>query len=159
MPSKTELPDDVIIRPATVADASAIRTIIRAARLNPFGLDWQRFLVAEADGRVIGTGQVKSHSDGSRELSSIAVIPEWRGQGIASAIITAMLARETGTLHLMCRSSLEPFYAAFGFRRIEWPEFPQSLRPFARIIRLLYPLTFLIERDGGHLCVMRRDPG
>jgi N-acetylglutamate synthase-like GNAT family acetyltransferase len=159
MTSKADLPDDVIIRPATVADASAIRTIIRAARLNPFGLDWQRFLVAEGDGRVIGTGQVKSHSDGSREMSSIAVIPERHGQGIASAIIKALLARETGTLYLMCQSSLEPFYAAFGFRRIEWPEFPRSLRPFARILWLLYPLTFLIERGGGRLCVMRRDPG
>jgi N-acetylglutamate synthase-like GNAT family acetyltransferase len=149
----------VIIRPATAADASAIRTIIRAARLNPFGLDWQRFVVAEAGGRVIGTGQVKAHSDGSREMSSIAVIPARQGQGIASAIITALLARETGTLYLMCWSNLESYYVAFGFRRIEWPEFPQSLRPFARILRLLYPLTFLIERGGGRLCVMRRDPG
>lgn len=159
MSSKTELPDDVIIRPATAADASAIRTIIRAARLNPFGLDWQRFLVAEAYGQVVGTGQIKPHQDGSREMSSIAVIPERQGQGIASAIIKALLARETGTLYLMCQSSLEPFYAAFGFRRIEWPELPTSFRPFVRIMRLLYPLTFLVERGGARISVMRRDPG
>ena len=37
---------EVILRPATAADFPAIRALIRRVRINPYGLDWRRFLVA-----------------------------------------------------------------------------------------------------------------
>src|SRR5262249_48922236 len=108
----------ITIRHATASDRRAIITLVRAARINPFGLDWRRFLVADADhGRVIGIGQIKPHSDGSRELASIAVHPAWRRQGIASTIIRALLLPERGMVYLTCQHPLEPFYRRFGFRR------------------------------------------
>src|SRR6266540_3252707 len=90
----------VIIRPAVAADQSAIKMIVRAARINPTGLDWPRFLVAEESGGLIGVGQVKPHRDGSREVASIAVVPEWQGRGVGAAIVRGLVARENGVLHL-----------------------------------------------------------
>ncbi len=110
----------ITIRPAELSDQQAIQKLIRQAHINPTGLAWERFLVAVDDiGKIIGCGQIKPHSDGSKELASIAVIPEYRQQGIASALIKELLAKSTGELYLMCRSSLGPFYERFDFRPVE----------------------------------------
>jgi N-acetylglutamate synthase-like GNAT family acetyltransferase len=135
----------VVIHVASAADQPVIRRIVRDANINPFSLDWRRFLVAERDGRIIGVGQVKPHGDGSRELASIAVIPDWRGRGIASAVIQALLARESGPLYLTCRSLLESFYVRFGFQRIERDEMSPYFR---RISWVANPPRFVARLFG-----------
>jgi amino-acid N-acetyltransferase len=143
----------VIIRPATADDQYAITIIVRAAWLNRRDLDWQRFLVAQWGQDVIGVGQVKPHADGTRELASIAVIPEWQGQGVGGAIIRALLARETGALHLMCVPRNQGYYERFGFRRIGRAEMP---RYFRRLDQLAAIFTWLSAGRIG-LAVMRRE--
>ena len=101
---------------------------------------------------MVGMGQVKSHGDGSRELASIAVLPRRQGQGIGSAIITALLVREAGTvLHLSCRRELEGYYKRFGFRRVESSEYPPYFRRTTRMANLITRFF------GIHLIVMRRE--
>jgi N-acetylglutamate synthase-like GNAT family acetyltransferase len=97
-------------------------------------------------------GQVKSHDDGSRELASIAVIPECQRQGIASEIIRALLANEQGDLYLVCRDELESFYARFGFYRIDAKEMPPYFRTIIRVVNIF---TRMAGRRG---IVMKRDP-
>jgi amino-acid N-acetyltransferase len=130
------------LRRATAADASFIRRLVYAERLNPLGLNWRRFwLAVDENGRVIGCGQVKPHGDGSRELASIVVLPEWRNQGVASAIIRRLLAENPPPLYLTCRAELTPFYARFGF---EVAENPSELSPyFRRIIHLSRSLSHM----------------
>ena len=129
---------------------------MRAARINPTGLHWRRFVVAEEHGRIVGVGQVKPHYDGSRELASLAVVPDRQGQGIGSAIVRTLLAHAPGPLHLMCTDRLEPYYARFGFRRLEVAEMPPYFR---RIYRLAHVLAFIAAVAGARtrLSVMRRD--
>jgi len=106
-----------ITRPALLDDAHSIRSLIRAVRINPIGLDWRRFIVAvDREGYLVGCGQVKPHRDGSRELASIAVREDWRQQGVARAIILLLLAQHPPPLYLTCRSRLGQFYARFGFQ-------------------------------------------
>ena len=143
----------VIIRPANAGDQVPIRAIVRAARLNPIGLDWPRFLVAEQGGGLIGVGQVKPHRDGSRELASIAVVPEWQGQGIGAAIVRELLARERGVLHLMCASTTMPFYRRFGFDEIGRAAMPAYFRRMTRVAGLLIWLT---RNRSMYLAVMHR---
>ncbi len=140
------------IRQATAADQSTINHIIRDAGINRMSLDWKRFIVAEDDGRVAGVGQIKPHGDGSRELASIAVIPERQGQGIGSEIIRTLVARDTehGTLYLTCRQQLETYYARFGFSRIERNEMPPYFRRITRIANLIAPIF------GTRIVVMKR---
>ena len=96
-------------------------------------LDWRRFLVAEADGQIIGTVQVKPHGDGTRELASLAVVPEWQNRGVGAALMQAALARETGPLYLTCRSEIEGYYTRFGFRSLARGELTPYFRRLARI--------------------------
>jgi N-acetylglutamate synthase-like GNAT family acetyltransferase len=145
------------IRSAVRADRSSITSIVRAAGINPFGLHWPRFLVAEEDGRVIGVAQVKPHGDGSRELASLAAIPERRGQGVGSALVGAILASETGRVYLTCADRLEGYYVRFGFRRLEPVEMPPYFR---RLSRLTRALSAILRVFGLHwrILVMAR-PG
>jgi N-acetylglutamate synthase-like GNAT family acetyltransferase len=148
-----------VIRPAAEADQKTIKTIVRAARINPTGLNWQRFLVAEHQGLIVGVGQVKPHGDGTRELASIAVIPERQHQGIASALIENLLDRETGTLHLMCRHVHESFYGRFGFRRIEERDMTPYFRRMIRLSKLTAPLGRLMMGEEVRIIIMKRDDG
>lgn len=125
--------------------------MVRAARINPSGLEWQRFIVAEEAGAIVGAGQVKPHRDGTRELASIAVVPDRQGRGIGSAIVNALIAREHGeVLHLTCRSQLQGYYERFGFALLEPAEYPPYLR------RRLPVLNTFLRAFGIRIIVMRR---
>ena len=141
------------LRPATEDDAAVIRRLVRMGQINPTGLKWQRFIVTESpQGQVIGCGQVKSHGDGSDELASLAVHPDWRGQGIARAIIEHFAATHEGDLYLMCRSNLGPMYEKFGFQSVPPDEMP---RYFQRIKRML-GLLDRVRSDGERVLIMKR---
>jgi N-acetylglutamate synthase-like GNAT family acetyltransferase len=148
----------ITLRPATSADQARIVAHIRAAQINPLDLKWQHFTLAEDDasGMLVGTGQIKTHGDGSRELASIAVAPAWQGQGVARRLIEHLLAQNTGTLFLTCRSPLGPLYAKFGFRAVGESEMTPYFRRLMKVARVLRPL---MSRGGTSitLLVMKRD--
>jgi N-acetylglutamate synthase-like GNAT family acetyltransferase len=129
------------LRSAQAVDAPAIHALVHAVGINPTGLDWRRFVVAVApDGTLIACGQVKPHRDRSRELASIAVVPEWRGRGAASAIIERLLEDNPGPIYLTCRASLGHFYERFGFfiaPEAHLPPYFGRLRFLARLIHRL----------------------
>jgi N-acetylglutamate synthase-like GNAT family acetyltransferase len=141
------------IRSAAEEDFSAIRDLVHIGRINPTGLKWERFMVAEdADGQVVGCCQVKSHRDGSDELASLVVHPDWRGQGIARALIEHFLSVYVGDLYLMCRSNMGPLYEKFGFHIVPRDEMP---RYFQRIMRLV-GLFEIVRGDGEGGLIMKR---
>ena len=155
MPDLARLPtESFIIRAATAEDAPAIRDLIRAVRIDPFDLAWRRFVVAStSEGQIIGCGQIKPHTDGTRELASIAVRPGWRRGGIAREVIQHLMASHTGPLYLTCRASLGEFYAKFGFRRVEPAKMPAHYQRIQRLSQLLKALKLLRE----DLWVMKAD--
>ncbi|KAF0107191.1 MAG: GCN5-like N-acetyltransferase [Anaerolineaceae bacterium] len=141
--------DDVVLRPATKDDFPAIRALIRAVGINPIGLDWRRFLVAVTRaGELSGCVQVKPHADGSRELASLAVRGQDRGQGVARALIERLLEGQPRPVHLMCRAGLGLFYNQHGFRVVEENEMTPYFRRVSRLFRRF---------AGGGLLVMRLD--
>ncbi len=151
----------IIYRSATAADQPAIRELVRMTRINPLGIKWPAFLVAEANGMVVGIGQVKRHRDGSRELASIAVHPAHRRQGIASEIIRQLLEDEDDILYLTCLTPMEGFYLPFGFKRMTGDELSgymgrlETLNRwagrFAGLFGLQPTLGIVMGRDGKAL--------
>lgn len=143
------------LQPAAAEHQDAIKALIRTVRINPLGLDWRRFVVAlDAQGQLVGCGQIKPHRDGSRELASIAVVPAWRGRGVARAIMLDLLGRHPAPVWLTCMSPLVPFYARIGFRE---QRDPAQMPPyFRRVIRLI---RFVSRQAPGrpYLAVMVRD--
>lgn len=145
---------DFVVRPAVQEDSVVIREMVRVARINPTGLDWHRFLVAVSpEGTLAGCGQIKPHGDGSRELASIVVAPEFRGRGVARLVIDQLLLNETRPIYLMCRSRLGPFYQKFGFRAIATGERPPYFRRMARLAKVFS----VMAREGESLLVMKLD--
>lgn len=142
---------DFSVRPATKGDAAFIRRLIWKSGINPFGLNWQRFVIAvHANETRIGCVQVKTHPDGARELASVAVLPLYRHRRVAEVLILTILEDLTPPVYLTCRGSLVSFYERFGFREMV----DLNLMPayFCKVKRIF---TWLEKRKlAQHLAVM-----
>ncbi len=137
-----------------MADQATIRAMIREAGINPMSLHWPHFIVAEADGRTVGVAQVKRHRDGSRELASVAVVPDRQGTGIGSALVRELIARHgQDVLHLTCLDARQGYYERFGFRRLTRAEYPPY---FGRMVPIFNSIGRLFRQ---RIIVMRREAG
>jgi N-acetylglutamate synthase-like GNAT family acetyltransferase len=145
---------DYTLRPARETEAGTIKDLIHSVGINPLELDWRRFLVAvDAQDQVIAVGQIKPHGKDIQELASIAVIPDYRGQGLARAIIEHLLKDSPRPLYLTCLSSMEPLYEKFGFHAIPYKEMP---RYYQRITKLAGLINIVAKiGDGDKLSVMK----
>ncbi len=142
------------MREARAGDKSAIRDLVCGERLNPLGLNWRHFVVATAaDGSVIGCGQIKIHSDGSRELASLVVREDWRGRGVGSAIVRRLAEHAPSPLWLMCRSELAGYYRRFHFREAGADE---PLPLYFRWVRRLFGWPSRLMGRKPRLAIMVR---
>jgi N-acetylglutamate synthase-like GNAT family acetyltransferase len=126
------------VRRAERKDRFTIRVMVYRACLNPFGINWERFVVAEADGRVIGVRQVRILRDGTREIASGVVLPAFRRLGVGTRLMESLLERERGPLYLMCDGKWEHYYRQFGFQVVENEDLPGSFRREYGIMRILF---------------------
>lgn len=132
------------LRPARQADAKPIKDLIRRVDINPFGLQWENFVIVETEtGDLIGCVQLKPHRDRSVELASLAVEEDYRGQGVARRLIERLLENSPRPLYLVCRPSLVPLYEKFGFRVIQ----DEPISPFFQRIRFLFRAVRLLTRE------------
>ncbi len=137
------------LRPAREAESRAIRDLIQAVRINPMDLDWKRFIVAvDVQDQIIATGQIKPHGRDIHELASIAVRPQYRGQGLARAVIEYLLKDGPRPLYLTCRSKLVQLYAKFGFVEISYDEMPRYFQRLSRLAGWVEAVARWNEGDG-----------
>lgn len=112
-----------------LADWESDQPVLRAIREQVFvneqsvppAMEWDEFdsvsrhVLAEAEGRTIGTGRLLP--DG--HIGRMAVLPEWRAQGVGSALLKILLdlARDAGHERAMLNAQVRalPFYRRFGF--------------------------------------------
>ena len=116
----------ITIRPAVQTDQPTIMSLIRQARINPRNLHWEHFLIAEEAGQIVGIRQVKVHAQGTREVASGFVLPEYQHRGISALLMNEILSREKGTLYLMCAKRWKKYYEQFGFRDAKLAELPSD---------------------------------
>lgn len=145
---------DFSIRTATKEDTAFIRRLIWKSGINPFGLNWQRFVIAVLkNGDRIGCAQLKTHTDGARELASLAVLPTYRHQSVAEALIWRILKDPDPPVYLTCRGSLVSFYERFGFQ-----EMTDLFSMPAYFFKVKRAYSWLEKRKWvGHLAVMKWD--
>jgi N-acetylglutamate synthase-like GNAT family acetyltransferase len=146
----------VIIRPATEADQATITRLIGQARLNPRHLHWANFLIAEVDGQIVGLRQVKTHAQGTREVASGLVLPEYRRQGISARLMHDILAREQGPLYLMCDRQWAAYYEQFGFEPVAPNELPADFGREYRLGRLVTIVLSLFARRKIWIIPLKR---
>jgi N-acetylglutamate synthase-like GNAT family acetyltransferase len=140
------------IRPALEAESTQITDLIHLVGINPSGLDWKRFVVAVDDGgMVLSCGQLKPHSEGIVELASIATLPEYRGQGLAHAVMEDLLQKAPRPLYLMCIAHNGPMYEKLGFTSISMDEMPK----YFRRIKKLFDVAEVFRKASEELLVMK----
>jgi N-acetylglutamate synthase-like GNAT family acetyltransferase len=148
----------IAFRSASRTDEPTIKSIVRRARLHPFNLHWQNFIVALDGSMIVGVGQIKEHGDGSRELASMAILPAYQKKGIGSEIIRRLITPDEGTLYLMCPDFRESFYNRFDFQSITGSEIPSSLRGWVRLGKLISRIMTLFGSEGFTILAMKREP-
>lgn len=86
----------------------------------PSNLAHDLIVVAELDGQPAGMGRLVPAGPEACELGGMLVFEEFRGRGVARAIVGELL-RHAGGRKVYCIpfADLEPIYAAAGFTRRE----------------------------------------
>lgn len=146
----------IVVRRATERDHQAIRALVRSERLNPTGINWPNFLVAVAEGRIIGAVQMRKHTDGSRELGSLVVAKEARGHGIASRLIDMLLAEDQEPVWLITTAPYAGAYSRWGFEQIEARAAPAKVRLNHLMGSLARIISFVMRRPMRQLVILER---
>ena len=113
-------------------------------------------LVAELAGERVGLGRLVEHEPGVIELGGIWTDPAARGQGIARAMVAALIDR-AGPVPLWCIpfAHLEAFYAASGFATAKKP-WPSSIAAkVAACESQRLPTVVVLARPAPALAVPR----
>jgi N-acetylglutamate synthase-like GNAT family acetyltransferase len=148
----------VIIRAARAADEPAILALVRSERLNPFDLDWRRFVLAIDSGGVVGAVQLREHDDGSRELGSLVVRRQARRHGVAARLIDALLALQRTRVFMITGTVFARHYVRWGFCRMEPMQAPWPILRNYWLGRLAGVQALLAGREPNALSVLQRQP-
>jgi len=147
---------ELTIRPASERDQDAITALVHRERMNPFDLDWRRFLVA-ADARgVAGAVQLRDHFDGSRELSSLVVRADVRTRGVAARLIDAIMLFARGRVYMITGARFASHYAHWGFAPVEAASAPLGVLRNYVFGRLVGFASRAMGRTPNPLAVLAR---
>ncbi len=123
----------IVIVPATSADVAAIKALLVKNDLPVAGVDehWRTFIVARDGGRVVGCGGSETYQVAAL-IRSVAVLPEYRGQGLGRKIVRHLLdrlsARGLREFYLLTTTA-EEYFKKRGFKTIDRDEVhPQLLQ-------------------------------
>lgn len=125
----------VKIRRASNGDLDQVEELLKNSELPIGGVReaLPTFLVAEADGRVIGTVGMEYCGDYGL-LRSTAVHPGWRSRGVARRLVEQIIAeaesRGTRALYLLTTTA-ESYFPSFGFQRTTRDAVPDEIRATA----------------------------
>jgi len=148
----------ITIRAAREIDETAILALVRSERLNPFDLDWRRFMLAADSGGIVGAVQLREHADGSRELGSLVVRRHARRHGVAARLIDALLALQRTRVFMITGAAFAWHYERWGFRSIEPIQAPWPILRNYWLGRLSGVQSFLAGRTPTNLAVLHRQP-
>lgn len=120
------------LRRAEDPDLDAVLGLLEDAALPTAGVSefFDRFVVAEGAGRIVGVAGLEVHGrDGV--LRSVVVRPDLRGRGLGARLTRWVLdsAREIGLRRLyLLTTTAEDYFPRYGFRRIDRSEAPPEVR-------------------------------
>lgn len=170
------------IRPARVGDVGAIADLLAGFARQGLVRDRTRsdvkraidgFLVAETNGRVVGTVAVRIHTRILAEIASLSVAEGFHGRGMGSRLIQAAVLRAHthGARRIFGFTLRVRLFEQLGFRPAPITDFPQKLatdyggkaiaagHKFAVVLDLetAEPDTFLTQRSVARMNDSRTD--
>lgn len=138
------------LRPAHAEEGAWINERYAAVQFMPSDLSRDLVLIAEIDGERAGIARLVP-ADDVWELGGMLVFEQFRGRGVARALIDELL-RYAGDRDVYCIpfADLEPLYAAAGFTRAE--DAPRAVREKFEWCQRTYDRPVLLlerRRPGG----------
>ncbi len=123
---------EISIQPATAEDLPEITALLEASELPTAGLEdhWRTFIVARDGKRLVGCGGAEAYHFVAL-IRSIAVVPEYRKQGLGRRLVRQMLdrlaSRGLREFYLLTTTA-EDYFKKRGFKTIDRDEVnPQLL--------------------------------
>lgn len=146
----------ITIRAATERDQQAIAALVRSEWMNPFDLDWRRFLVAADANGIAGAVQLRNHFDGSRELGSLVVRADMRARGVAARLIDALMLFVRGRVYMITGARFASHYEHWGFAPLDATSAPAGIRRNYAFGRLAGIVARFIGRKPNPLAILTR---
>jgi len=124
-----------VLRQARVTDVPAMHALIGRfadeGKMLPRPRAWlyemvRDFLVADEEGRIAGTGALRTLWEDWGEICSLAVFDEHRGKGLGTGIVENLLSQAT---LLGLRRVFVLTYIPEFFKRFDFEEVPKSVLP------------------------------
>ena len=86
------------------------------------------YILAEAEGMIVGYGALHVHSPRLAEIRSLIVSPTWQGRGIGRGIVREALreAAELGVDEVLVLTYLPDFFRRLGFHEIDKESIPEQ---------------------------------
>jgi len=131
--------------------------LVRSERLNPFDLDWRRFVVATDASGIVAAVQLRQHPDGTRELGSLVVRKDARRRNVASRLISALLARAPSRVFMITGRAFRAHYRRWGFEPIEPLEAPWPIMRNYFLGTLAGVQSWLAGRRPNTLAILERN--
>jgi ribosomal protein S18 acetylase RimI-like enzyme len=151
---------DIHIQPASKEDVATARRILLSEAMNPLAVSQDRLLVAKVVNaedkdssalndlsmrrQLAGFAQIRPLGENFSELSSLYVLPQYRRRGIATQLISALLARHedeykasarsdgnASRMPVVCLLTLRPtvpLYEKHGFHVVSKNDLPATLQ-------------------------------
>lgn len=123
---------EITIQPATEFDVETIECLLVASDLPTAGIDehWRTFLVARDGERIVACGGAEAYQFAAL-IRSIAVLPEYRSQGLGRRMVRQLLdrlaSRGLREFYLLTTTA-EEYFKKRGFKTIDRDEVhPQLL--------------------------------
>jgi amino-acid N-acetyltransferase len=142
---------DVVLRPAQPEDLADVLALLEQAGLPVAGVEesFERFVVAEHDGRIVGVAGLEVHgSDGL--LRSVAVADDWRGRGLGGALTEEILlrcSRDGLTAVYLLTETAASFFPRYGFVRIERESASDAVKQSAEFRELCPSSSVAMKRE------------
>ena len=119
------------IRPAQASDWPAIADLLTRSQLPLAGAQHHlpNFVIAEADGEVIGTAGIEAYGSVGL-LRSLAVDTRQRGQGVGEALVNHVLTKAASyglTKVALLTTTAPDYFPRFGFEQVERAALPAQL--------------------------------
>ncbi len=131
---RSEALDEPVVRSLVLALNAELAQRYPEEGANHFRLDPEEvgpgrgaFLVAYVDGKPVGCGAVRINEPGVGEIKRMFVIPEFRGRGVAGAVLSALQdhARDLGAHKLVLETGSRQPEAVALYRRAGFIEIPR----------------------------------
>lgn len=135
---------EIIISAPGEGDMPLIHQYVQDFMLDDEDLQKEQFLIALHNNTLVGFGRLRNHTD-CLELCTLGIIPSFRGKGVGTKIVKALLEKANQEVFAVC--IIPDFFEKFNFEIT--PDYPSS------IARKLHICTTVLVVEESY-CVMRR---